>query len=84
MAAEKEIGKIGHYYTNIGVAVIELSSELKVGDTIHIKGHTTDFSQSVDSMEFEHEKLQSAKKGQSIGMKVSEHVRDGDKVYKTA
>jgi len=78
----EEIGKITHYFTKIGVAVIELSSDLKVGDKIRIKGATSDFKQKVDSMQIEHENIKEAKAGQSIGMKVKEHAREGDTVYK--
>ena len=79
---EKAIGKVEHYYANIGVAVIELKGALKVGDKIRIKGHTSDFTQKVESMQMEHDKLQEAKSGQSIGLKVKEHVRQHDIVYK--
>jgi len=79
---EREIGKVTHYFTKIGVAVIELTDELKVGDTIHIKGATTDFQQSVESMQIEHEPVESAGAGQAIGLKVEERVRKGDTVYK--
>jgi len=78
----KLIGKISHYFGNIGVAVIELEDTLKVGDTIRIVGGATDLTQAVDSMEVEHEKVQEAKAGDSIGLKVSEKVREGYKVYK--
>lgn len=78
----KEIGKVAHYYTKIGVAVIELTDALKVGDTIHVKGATSDFTQTVDSMQIEHKNVEEAKKGQSIGLKVPEHAREGDTVYK--
>ena len=78
----KEIGKISHYYTHIGVGVIELSKTLKVGDKIRIKGATTDFEQTIDSTQIEHDKVEEAKKGQSIGLKVKEHVRQHDTVYK--
>lgn len=78
----EEIGKVTHYFTKIGVCVVELSRGLKVGDTIHIKGATSDFKQKVGSMQIEHEKLEGAKKGQSIGMKVKEHAREHDVVYK--
>ena len=78
----KLIGKITHYFGNIGVAVIELSDTLKVGDTIRIIGGETDFTQTVDSMEIEHKKVEEAKKGDSIGLKVSQKVREGYKVYK--
>jgi len=82
MSKEKEIGEITHYYGKIGVGVVKLLAELKVGDRIHILGHTTDFEQTVDSMQIEHKRMESAKKGESIGLKVAEHVREGDKVYK--
>ena len=78
----KLIGKITHYFSKIGVAVIDLSDTLKVGDTIRIVGGNTDFTQVVDSMEVEHQKVQEAKKGESVGMKVNEKVREGYKVYK--
>lgn len=81
MAEEKEVGKVTHYYTKIGVAVIELIDTLKAGQTIHIKGATTDFTQIVDSMQIEHETVPEAKKGQSIGMKVKDHVREHDQVF---
>ena len=78
----KEIGKIIHYFDHIGVAVMALSSKLKVGDVIRIiGGENTDFSQEVDSMEVDHEKIKEAKKGDEVGMKVKEKVRDGYKVY---
>ena len=78
----KLIGKITHYFSKIGVAVIELSGTLKVGDTIRIVGGATDFTQTVESMEIEHEKVNEAKAGNSIGLKVSQKVREGYKVYK--
>lgn len=78
---EKEIGKVNHYYTHLGVGIIELKDELKVGDKIHIKGHTTDFTQEVASMQIEHEDIEQAKKGDVIGLKVDEHVREEDQVY---
>lgn len=79
----KLVGKITHYFGNIGVAVVELEGTLKVGDEIRIIGGVdTDFTQTIDSMEIEHEKVKSAKKGDSIGLKVKEKVREGYKVYK--
>lgn len=78
----KLIGKVAHYYGNIGVAVLELSDSLKSGDTIRIAGGETDFTQTVDSMEIEHKKVDSAKKGDSVGVKVSQKLREGYKVYK--
>ena len=78
----KLVGKITHYFGNIEVAVIELSDTLKVGDSIRVVGGETDFTQAVESMEVEHQKVETAKKGESIGLKVSEKVREGYKVYK--
>ena len=78
----KLIGKVTHYFSKIGVAVIELSDTLKVGDTIRIVGGQTDFNQMIESMEIEHEKVQEAKAGDSIGLKISQKVREGYKVYK--
>jgi putative protease len=82
MAEEKEVGKVTHYFTKIGVAIVDLTEELKVGDTIHIKGHTSDFTQKVESMQIEHEQVEKAGKGKAIGLKVNEHAREGDVVYK--
>ena len=79
---ETKIGKVTHYFTKIGVAVIELSGTVKVGDKIHFKGATSNFEQTVDSMQIEHDKVDEAKKGQSIGMKVKEHVRGHDIMFK--
>ncbi len=78
----KLIGKITHYFGKIGVAVIELSDTLKVGDTIRIVGGETDFTQIVESMEIEHEKVEAAKAGESIGLQIAQKVREGYKVYK--
>ena len=79
---KKLIGKVAHYFTKIGVGVIELSDELKVGDRISIEGMTTNLQQTVDSMQIEHENVKSAGPGQSIGLKVEQRVREGDLVYK--
>ena len=80
---EKLIGKITHYFSNIEVAVIELSAPLKTGDTIRIiGGQETDFEQEVGSMQINHEEVKSAKKSDSVGMKVNEKVHEGYKVYK--
>jgi len=76
------VGEITHYFGNIGVAVIELSDTLKVGDNIRIIGGEADFTQNVESMEAEHKKVEEAKKGDSIGLKVDQKVREGYKVYK--
>ncbi|MFH1710167.1 MAG: translation elongation factor-like protein [bacterium] len=78
---EKKIGEIAHYFGKIGVAAIKMKSGLNVGDTIHIKGHTTDFEQVVDSIQIEHQSIPKAKKGDDIGIKVKDHVREGDEVF---
>ena len=79
---KKLIGKVAHYFTKIGVGVIELSDELEVGDRISIEGVTTNLQQAIDSMQIEHENVKSAGPGQSIGLKVEQRVREGDLVYK--
>lgn len=78
----QEVGKITHYFDKIGVAVIELSAALKTSDKIRVKGSTTDFTQGVDSMQIDHNPVEEAKAGQSIGMKIAEQARPNDKVYK--
>jgi translation elongation factor EF-Tu-like GTPase len=78
---EKPVGKVTHYYNRLGVAVIELSDTLRVGDTIRIKGGNREVEQPVESMEMEHQKVEEAQAGQSIGLKVVERVREEDKVY---
>jgi len=79
---KKLVGKVTHYYGKIGVAVVELEDELSVGDEISIEGKTTNFRQKVESMQIEHKNIEKAKAGDSIGLKVIEKVREGDKVYK--
>ena len=80
---EEKIGVITHFFTNINVAVIKITTgELNVGDVIHIVGANTDFTQTVDRMEIDRDPIESAKTGQEIGMKVTERVREHDVVYK--
>jgi len=80
---EEEIGKVTHYFSRIGVAVIDIKKgELRVGDKIHVKGHTTDFYQKIDSMQIEHQPVEKAGPGDSVGIKVSEQVRENDIVYR--
>jgi len=81
MANEKEIGVIDHFFDHIMVAGVTLSGGLKVGDEIHIAGHTTDVNTTIDSMQIDKEPVETAKKGDSVGLKVPEKVRKGDKVY---
>lgn len=79
----KLIGQISHYFSKIGVAVIDLSGALKAGDSIRISGgEGTDFTQQVESMEVDHQRVQEAKAGDSVGLKVDQKVREGYKVYK--
>ena len=80
---EMQVGKVTHYFDKIGVAVIKITEgSIKVGDEIHIKGHTTDFKEKVTSMQIEHEKVQVAEPGQDIGLKTSQPVRANDLVFK--
>ena len=77
-----EIGHITHFFSKINVAVVELTAPLAVGDRILVKGPTTDFEQAVDSMQIEHANIQKAEAGQSIGLKMVEHAKERDIVYK--
>ena len=79
---EVAIGMVEKYFGKIGVAAIKITSgELKVGDTIHIKGHSTDFEQQVDSMQVEHQSVQTAGPGAEVGIKVKEKVHEKDTVF---
>jgi len=78
---EKLIGKITHHFDKISVAIVELSGVLKVGDGVHIEGHSTDFEQDISSIQIEHENLEKAKKGNAVGVKVDGQVKEGDEVY---
>ena len=82
--AEKKVGEVTHYWRKISVAGIKLTDTLNVGDTIRVLGTTTDFEQIVGSMQIEHENIETAKKGQEIGLKVKEKVHQGDTVYRVA
>lgn len=80
---ETEIGVVKHYFDKIGVAAIELTSgPMSVGDTLHIKGHTSDFTTTVASIQIEHAVVTTAPKGESIGIKVPQKARENDKVFK--
>jgi translation initiation factor IF-2 len=81
--AEQKIGRVTHYWAKIGVAGIEITAgEVRVGDTIRFRGHTTDFTQRLDSMQVEHDPVTVARAGDSVGLTVTDHVRDHDEVYK--
>ncbi len=81
-ANKKLVGEISHFFDKISVGVIEVKDTLKVGDKISIEGPQTNFTQAVASMQIEHDKIGSAKKGQSVGMKVAKEVRKKDLVYR--
>lgn len=79
----ERIGIVTHYYSHLSVAIIQLESgNLRTGETVHIKGHTSDFRQPVDSMEVDHVHVDEARPGQSFGLRVKEHAREHDVVYK--
>ncbi|MBI4298395.1 MAG: translation elongation factor-like protein [Chloroflexi bacterium] len=79
---EVEVGAVGDFFARPVVAGVDLISTLKVGDTIHIKGHTTDLQMVVESMQLNNVNVKEASAGQSVGIKVTDRVRGGDKVYK--
>jgi len=81
---EKLIGKIIHSFGRLNVGIIELSDVLKVGDMVHIKGHTSDFTQRVSSMQIEHVDVSEAKVGDLVGIKVEQKVHEQDSVYKVS
>ncbi len=82
---EEEMGRITHYFSNINVAVLEMTKgELKVTDTIHIKGHTTDFYQNIESIQVDHKSVESVKSGELAGLKVDNSVREKDLVFKVS
>ena len=78
----KPIGEVTHFYSKIGVGIVKLTDALKVGDKVKIQGHSTDIEQDVDSIQVDHKDVQDAKKGDVVGLKVTDKVREGDKVYK--
>ncbi len=84
MAEEREIGAITHYFSKVKVAAIKLTAPLTVGDTIRIKGHTTDLIEKIASMQIEHQQIAEAKAGDAVGIVVTDHVRVGDKVFLVA
>ncbi len=82
---ETRIGTVTHYYTHLHVAGVAVTDgELHKGDKIHVKGHTSDFEQKVESMEIDHEPVEIAKSGDQIGMAVIEHAREHDSVYRVS
>ena len=84
LVEKKKIGEIEHFYNGISVAVVNIGASIKKGDTISIEGPSTNFQQKVESMQIDKKNISEAKKGQSIGLKVSEKVKPKDVVYKVA
>ncbi|MCE5268788.1 MAG: hypothetical protein LLG00_12980 [Planctomycetaceae bacterium] len=81
--AEVQIGKVTHYFSHIGVMAINVTQDaLHVGDTIHVKGHTSDFTQQIDSMQIDNKVVAEALPGQSVGLRVKDHAREHDQVFK--
>jgi hypothetical protein len=81
---ETHIGQVNHYFNHASVAVLDLSGELKVGDTIHFVGHATDFTQQVESLEIEHQKVPSAGPNKEVALKVTQPVHKGSEVFKVS
>lgn len=84
MAKEKKVGVVTHFYDHLSVGIVKLSTGLKVGDAIHVKGKHTDFTQTVNSIQFEHKDIQTAKAKIEVGIKVDQSVREGDEVFLTS
>lgn len=78
---EKPIGKVTHYYGGIEVAIVKFGKAVKKGTMVRFSGATTNFEQSLDSMQYDHKEIASAPKGKEVGVKVEDKVRDGDEIY---
>ena len=79
---EKFIGVVDDYFAHVGVIALKLQDEVNMGDNIHIKGHTTDLTLIIDSMQIEHNSVTNAKAGDNVGIKISERAHRGDKIFK--
>jgi len=77
----KEIGMVTHFFDHISVAVLTLTAKIRVGDTLHFLGHSTDFKQEVTSLQIEHKEVKEAKKGDDVAMKVTQRVHPNDKGF---
>lgn len=80
----KPIGVVTHYYGGLGVAIVKFNQSVEVGAKVNFKGHTTDFTETIKSIQFDHKEIKAAKKGQEVGIKVKEKVREGDEVYEAS
>ena len=81
-SSEELIGEVTHYFPHVGAAVFRLETSLQIGETIHILGHTTDFVETVESMQIDHATVEMAGAGDDVAVLVSSKVREGDKVYR--
>jgi len=79
---EQAIGTVTHYFSHLSVAAVSLTDTLRTGDRIHIQGHTTNLAQTVDSMEVDHARVDSAGPGDDVALHVDDHVRDHDRIYR--
>ncbi len=79
---EEEVGKVVHFFGQISVGIVKLTKPIKKGEELHFKGATTDFTQKVESMQVDHKDIDSAKKGDEVGIKLDDKVRDGDTVFR--
>ncbi len=77
----KRVGTITHFYDKLGVGIIRLDEDIKIGDRLKFKGHKTDFEQEVSQMQFDHKDIPEGKKGQEVGVKLTDKAREGDQVY---
>lgn len=82
MTNGERIGEVTHYFGKISVAVLSLTSDLKIGDTVHFLGRNTDFPQEIASMQIEHEAVSEAKAGEEVAVKVMQRVRRGDSIFR--
>jgi translation elongation factor EF-1alpha len=81
--AEEKIGIVTHYFGKIGVAAVTITDgDLKVGDRIHVTGHTSDFTQTVESLEIEHGSVEVARKGEEVGLRMTAHAHEHDLLFK--
>lgn len=81
MASGERIGEVTHFFGKISVAVLNLSNDLKVGDSVHFLGRNTDFQQEIQSMQVEHQEVTEVSAGDDVAVKVSQRVRKGDSVF---
>ena len=78
----KKVGVVTHYYNKIGVGIIKCEEEIKTGDKLRFEGHETKFDQDIKELQFDHKMIETAKKGQEVGIKLDQRVRENDLVYK--